>query len=374
MALGAVALLIQDELAWPRPPRPWWRSPWWPARSCSRAPRASPRRRSPSPGWAPSTPPSRASCSPRTTHRSSAIPWRPPGGAALVAGPGRAGRPGRGPHPGDPAGRGRRHLPGHRAGDAGGDLRPGHRAHHHADPRGHGRQRLPVDGARRHRHHRRPALLHRGHHRRPRRDRPARSAPTRGSRTRSWSRSRRRSACCWCSSRRSRSPSGCPAPSSRSCAAWSSCSAPASTAPAPRCWSAWCPASSGCCRSAISMLWLHPDWRPTAAVALAATGAVLLALTLLPSAPSVRRGRFGDIAESVCLLSLLPLLVLATGSSPPIRGGSTDGHQEGPRRGLLVQPAPPGHGVRLRRARRTRGRARAARPHHRRRRSPWPCS
>ena len=70
----------------------------------------------------------------------------------------------------------------------------------------------------------------------------------------------------------------------------------------------------------ISMLWLHPDWRPTAAVALSATGAVLLAVTLLPSAPSVRRGRFGDIAESVCLLSLLPLLVLATGVFSSIRG------------------------------------------------------
>ena len=66
--------------------------------------------------------------------------------------------------------------------------------------------------------------------------------------------------------------------------------------------------------------WLHPDWRPTAAVALSATGAVLLAVTLLPSAPSVRRGRFGDIAESVALLSLLPLLVLATGVFSAIRG------------------------------------------------------
>jgi type VII secretion integral membrane protein EccD len=70
----------------------------------------------------------------------------------------------------------------------------------------------------------------------------------------------------------------------------------------------------------ISMLWLHPDWRPTAAVILSATGAVLLAVTLLPSTPSVRRGRFGDIAESVCLLSLLPLLIVATGVFSAIRG------------------------------------------------------
>lgn len=69
-----------------------------------------------------------------------------------------------------------------------------------------------------------------------------------------------------------------------------------------------------------SVLWLHPGWRPTAAVVLAASGAVLLSVTLLPSTPSVRRGRFGDIAESVALLSLLPLLVLATGVFSAISG------------------------------------------------------
>jgi type VII secretion integral membrane protein EccD len=64
---------------------------------------------------------------------------------------------------------------------------------------------------------------------------------------------------------------------------------------------------------AIAVLWMHPDWRPTAAVALAATGALVLAVTLLPTTPSVQRGRFGDIAETIALLSLLPLLVLAIG-------------------------------------------------------------
>jgi type VII secretion integral membrane protein EccD len=71
---------------------------------------------------------------------------------------------------------------------------------------------------------------------------------------------------------------------------------------------------------AVSMLWMHPDWRPTAAVALAVTGAVLLAVTLLPATPSVRRGRFGDVAESVSLLALLPLLVVAVGLYSSIRG------------------------------------------------------
>ncbi|MGZ6751990.1 MAG: type VII secretion integral membrane protein EccD [Nocardioides sp.] len=71
---------------------------------------------------------------------------------------------------------------------------------------------------------------------------------------------------------------------------------------------------------AASLLWMHPDWRPTAAVALAAAGGILLAVTLLPATPSVRRGRFGDVAESVSLLALLPLLVVAVGIFASIRG------------------------------------------------------
>jgi type VII secretion integral membrane protein EccD len=76
----------------------------------------------------------------------------------------------------------------------------------------------------------------------------------------------------------------------------------------------------GLAATAVAVLWLHPDWRPTTAVALASTGAVLLALTLLPASPSIRRGRLGDLAESVCLLALLPLVVLATGIFASIRG------------------------------------------------------
>lgn len=71
---------------------------------------------------------------------------------------------------------------------------------------------------------------------------------------------------------------------------------------------------------ALSLLWLHPDWRPTTAVVLAATGGVLLALTLVPATPSVRRGRLGDVAETVALVSLLPLAVIATGLFSAISG------------------------------------------------------
>jgi len=70
---------------------------------------------------------------------------------------------------------------------------------------------------------------------------------------------------------------------------------------------------------AVSLLWMHPEWRPTVAVTLAAAGAVLLAVTLIPGTASLRRGRLGDLAETLCLLGLLPLVVLATGIYSSIR-------------------------------------------------------
>lgn len=76
----------------------------------------------------------------------------------------------------------------------------------------------------------------------------------------------------------------------------------------------------GLLATAGAALWLHPDWRPTVAVLLAGTGALLLAVTLLPVAPSVRRGRLGDVAEAVALLALLPLLLVAVGVFSAIRG------------------------------------------------------
>ena len=45
----------------------------------------------------------------------------------------------------------------------------------------------------------------------------------------------------------------------------------------------------------------------------ASAAAVLLAATLVPGPPSVRRGRIGDLTEVLALLSLVPLLVLASG-------------------------------------------------------------
>jgi hypothetical protein len=76
----------------------------------------------------------------------------------------------------------------------------------------------------------------------------------------------------------------------------------------------------GLAATAVAVLTWHPGWRPTAAVVLAVAGAVILALTLLPSTPSIRRGRLGDLAESTALLALLPLTVVATGVFASIRG------------------------------------------------------
>lgn len=76
---------------------------------------------------------------------------------------------------------------------------------------------------------------------------------------------------------------------------------------------------AGLLATAVAVLVLHPDWRPALAGVLAAGGAVVLAATLTPAVPSVRRGRFGDLLESTALLALLPLVVLAVGLFSAVR-------------------------------------------------------
>ena len=51
-----------------------------------------------------------------------------------------------------------------------------------------------------------------------------------------------------------------------------------------------------------------------------AVGAALLGLTLVPASASVRRGRMGDIVETLTLLALLPLMVLASGLVSAVAG------------------------------------------------------
>ncbi|KRC54078.1 MULTISPECIES: type VII secretion integral membrane protein EccD [unclassified Nocardioides] len=76
---------------------------------------------------------------------------------------------------------------------------------------------------------------------------------------------------------------------------------------------------AGLATTAVAVLAVHDDWRPTLAVLLAVAGAVLLAATLTPSVPSVRRGRLGDVLESTALIALLPLLVVAVGLFTSVR-------------------------------------------------------
>lgn len=71
---------------------------------------------------------------------------------------------------------------------------------------------------------------------------------------------------------------------------------------------------------AVAVLWLYPDWRPWTALVLAATGGLLLALTVVPMPASVRGGRLGDVAELVALLALLPTLLVAAGVVAAVRG------------------------------------------------------
>jgi type VII secretion integral membrane protein EccD len=76
----------------------------------------------------------------------------------------------------------------------------------------------------------------------------------------------------------------------------------------------------GLASTAVSVLWLHASWRPTAAVVLAVTGTALLVVMLFPRPGSLRRGRLGDLAESLALLAMMPGLVVATGLFSWVRG------------------------------------------------------
>ncbi|RYP87230.1 type VII secretion integral membrane protein EccD [Nocardioides guangzhouensis] len=76
----------------------------------------------------------------------------------------------------------------------------------------------------------------------------------------------------------------------------------------------------GLVTTAGAVLVVHPDWRATVAVVLAAAGALLLTGTFVPGSASVRRGRLADVAEVTALVALVPLLVLAVGLYDRVRG------------------------------------------------------
>ncbi|MDT9593447.1 type VII secretion integral membrane protein EccD [Nocardioides zeae] len=61
----------------------------------------------------------------------------------------------------------------------------------------------------------------------------------------------------------------------------------------------------------LSVLVLHPDWRPVAAVGLAVAGGLVLVGTLVPGSTSIRRARVGDVVETIALVALFPVLAVA---------------------------------------------------------------
>lgn len=77
----------------------------------------------------------------------------------------------------------------------------------------------------------------------------------------------------------------------------------------------------GLVATAVSAIWLHPEWRGITAAILLAGGGTLLAVTVVPLRASLWPGRLGDLAEAGCVVALLPLLVMATGLFSAIRAG-----------------------------------------------------
>lgn len=71
---------------------------------------------------------------------------------------------------------------------------------------------------------------------------------------------------------------------------------------------------------AVSVVVLHPGWRPAAAVVLTVAGAAVLLAAVLPPVGAVARRRLADGAEAVALLSLLPLLAVASRLVPAVVG------------------------------------------------------
>ena len=73
--------------------------------------------------------------------------------------------------------------------------------------------------------------------------------------------------------------------------------------------------AGGLVSSGVALLVLHPGWRPVVVGLLAATGVVVVLVAGMP-ARSVRRQQSTALAETVAVLSLAPLLVLAVDAVP----------------------------------------------------------
>lgn len=77
---------------------------------------------------------------------------------------------------------------------------------------------------------------------------------------------------------------------------------------------------AGLASTLLAVLVVHDGWRTGTALALASGASLLLVMTLAPVRSSARRDRLADVAESLALLSLLPLTVVATGLMTQVAG------------------------------------------------------
>lgn len=77
---------------------------------------------------------------------------------------------------------------------------------------------------------------------------------------------------------------------------------------------------AGLLATAGSVAVLLPEWRPAVAVVVPLAGLALLAGSLVGVGTPVRRARLADLAESVVLLALLPLMVVAVGLLDRVAG------------------------------------------------------
>lgn len=71
---------------------------------------------------------------------------------------------------------------------------------------------------------------------------------------------------------------------------------------------------------AAAGLWLHPGWRPVLVPALMVVGSVVVAVGVVPPRSSLRLGRLAELAETLALVALPPLLLVAVGGLDLVRG------------------------------------------------------
>lgn len=79
-------------------------------------------------------------------------------------------------------------------------------------------------------------------------------------------------------------------------------------------------AAGGALSVLLSVVWLHPGWRPVAGLLLVVAGCCVVLLGSGRAAPSTRLARVGDLVETAGVLAVLPTAVVATGALAAVGG------------------------------------------------------